>query len=504
MATHTSLLTITGAPRRIPSAHRLAVVVTALLAMWIGTEGATVRAGERLGMTNAFYAMDTAFQRPGLSFAQQLDLVKELGFAGIAWHEQPAAQAEAAAREAEQHGLKMVTIYCGAQVTPAGELSHAADLPGLMAALRAHGTIVWLHLGGQGPAFEALREDAPLVRSLRGLAETAATNGLRIAIYPHVGEWTARFGDAIRLAKVVGHPGLGVGFNLCHALAMGDEERIPALLEEAGPLLVTATINGADAGIKEANWKRLIQPLDQGSYEVGVVLRKLKQIGFTGPVGFQGYGINGDARGILAPTMARWRELTSGAGATPARLFDGRTFTGWEGDTNKTWRIENGELVGGSLEASVPRNEFLCTTRAFTNFVLRLKFKLTGKSGFINAGIQFRSRRVTNPPNEMAGYQADLGDPEYWGALYDEGIRNRTIAKSDLEAVNKVLKRNEWNDYTIRAEGRRVRLWIDGAQSVDFTEPEADRAQVGVIGLQIHGGAVAEVRYKDITIEELP
>ena len=49
-----------------------------------------------------------------------------------------------------------------------------------------------------------------------------------------------------------------------------------------------------------------------------------------------------------------------------------------------------------------------------------------------------------------------------------------------------------------------MRLWIDGEQSVDFTEPEADRAQVGVIGLQIHGGAVAEVRYKDITIEELP
>ena len=79
---------------------------------------------------------------------------------------------------------------------------------------------------------------------------------------------------------------------------------------------------------------------------------------------------------------------------------------GWEGDTNRTWRVENGEIAGGSLRANVPRNEFLCTTRAFTNFVIRLKFKLTGKSGFINAGVQFRSRRVQDPPNEMAGYQA--------------------------------------------------------------------------------------------------
>jgi hypothetical protein len=185
-------------------------------------------------------------------------------------------------------------------------------------------------------------------------------------------------------------------------------------------------------------------------------------------------------------------------------LFDGKTFSGWEGDTNKTWRIEQGQIIGGSMEANVPRNEFLCTTRPFTNFVLRLKFKLTGKSGFINAGIQFRSRRVQNPPNEMAGYQADIGDPEYWGSLYDEGIRNKTMAPVDMKAVDKILKRNDWNDYVLRAEGRRVQLWLNGLQTVDFTEPDEQRVQWGVIGLQIHGGAVAEVRYKDLMLEEFP
>jgi len=189
--------------------------------------------------------------------------------------------------------------------------------------------------------------------------------------------------------------------------------------------------------------------------------------------------------------------------AAPHRLFDGKTFSGWEGDTNRTWRIENGEIAGGSLEANVPRNEFLCTTRSFTNFVLRLKFKLTGKSGFINSGVQFRSQRVKDPPNEMAGYQADIGDPDYWGSIYDEGVRNKTLIKADMEALNKVLKRSDWNEYIIRAEGRRVRLWINGLQTVDYTEPEAQRPQWGVIGLQIHGGAIAEARFKDLTLEEL-
>ncbi|HTL55571.1 MAG TPA: DUF1080 domain-containing protein [Candidatus Limnocylindrales bacterium] len=185
-------------------------------------------------------------------------------------------------------------------------------------------------------------------------------------------------------------------------------------------------------------------------------------------------------------------------------LFDGMSFKDWSGDTNGTWRIENGAFVGGSLIKTVPRNEFLCTEKAYTNFVLRLKFKLTGKSGFINGGIQIRSQRAINPPNEMVGYQADLGDPQYWGSLYDESRRNKTLAAANMAEVNKVLKRDDWNDYQIRCEGKRIRLWVNGLQTVDYTESDDNIPQYGLIGLQIHGGAVAEASYKDITIQKLP
>lgn len=77
----------------------------------------------------------------------------------------------------------------------------------------------------------------------------------------------------------------------------------------------------------------------------------------------------------------------------PERLFDGKTFQGWEGDTARTWRIDDGAIIGGSLTDTVPHNDFLCTTTSYSDFVLRLKFKLTGKEGFINAGVQFRSHR---------------------------------------------------------------------------------------------------------------
>jgi hypothetical protein len=143
------------------------------------------------------------------------------------------------------------------------------------------------------------------------LGDVAATNELRIAIYPHVGEWTAHFGDATKLAKIVNHRHVGVTFNLCHCLAMGDEGKIPALLDDARSMLFTATINGADSGVKGGQWNRLIQTLDKGTYDTLIVLGKLRQIEFNGPIGFQGYGIQGDTRSILRPTIDAWRKLSA-------------------------------------------------------------------------------------------------------------------------------------------------------------------------------------------------
>lgn len=188
-----------------------------------------------------------------------------------------------------------------------------------------------------------------------------------------------------------------------------------------------------------------------------------------------------------------------------ASLFDGRSFNGWVGDTNKTWRIENGAITGGSLTQKVPQNEFLRSTRAYTNFILRLQVKLVGTpaGGFVNAGVQVRSQPAKSPPNEMVGYQCDVGEG-WWGALYDESRRNKVLVKPDPKAVERALKKEDWNEYLIRCEGKRVRSWLNGEAMIDYTEPDDSLEQFGLLGLQVHGGGPAQVFYRDITIEELP
>jgi len=182
------------------------------------------------------------------------------------------------------------------------------------------------------------------------------------------------------------------------------------------------------------------------------------------------------------------------------RLFDGKSFKGWEGNLN-VFRIEDGAITGGSLKESLPHNEFLCTTEEYDDFELRLKFKLLGDPASANAGVQFRSKRIPNH-HEVIGYQADMGQ-QYWGALYDESRRRKILAGPNLDELNKVLKRDDWNDYVIRAEGKRVRLSINGFQTADYTETDDSVEQRGRICVQIHGGPPSEAWYKDISIETL-
>lgn len=188
--------------------------------------------------------------------------------------------------------------------------------------------------------------------------------------------------------------------------------------------------------------------------------------------------------------------------AAAAPLFDGRTFAGWEGDTATVWRIEDGMIVAGSLDRRQEKNDFLCTTKRYGDFDLRLKIKLTGTEGFVNSGIQFRSERIPNS-HELIGYQADFGHG-FDGALYDESRRNKILAKPADGVLKQISRPGEWHDYRIGVEWPRVRLWVNGIQTVDYTEPEPGLPATGVIALQIHGNAVSEVRFKDIEIEELP
>jgi prenyltransferase beta subunit/predicted esterase len=200
--------------------------------------------------------------------------------------------------------------------------------------------------------------------------------------------------------------------------------------------------------------------------------------------------------------LSRWARILDGgpafletAGYVP--LFNGRDLEGWEGDKT-LWSAKGGAIVGTS--PGIDKNNFLATEKSYTNYSLKLRFRLRGDENG-NSGVQFRSVRIPNN-HEMSGYQADIGQG-YWGCLYDESRRNKVLVQASDQAVAGV-RHGGWNTYEIRAFGNMIQLTLNGRTSVTYTENEPDIARSGKIALQIHAGGPMTIEFKDIWIQEAP
>lgn len=179
------------------------------------------------------------------------------------------------------------------------------------------------------------------------------------------------------------------------------------------------------------------------------------------------------------------------------RIFDGKTFDGWEGEED-IFRIQDETIIGGSMEKSLRHNRFKVTEAKYGDFYFRCDARLVGKGG--NAGAQFRSVRMQNS-TEMIGYQADMTeDGAFWGSLYDESRRSRMLVAANQELVRKIYKPGEFNRYEIVCFGNRVQLYVNGYKTADFTEDDKKIPATGHFGLQIHDGPPSEASYKNIYV----
>ncbi len=181
-------------------------------------------------------------------------------------------------------------------------------------------------------------------------------------------------------------------------------------------------------------------------------------------------------------------------GFTP--LFNGNDLSGWEGDPF-FWKVADGALVGKT--PGIAYNDFLATEQEYADFILRFQVLLADNAG--NSGVQFRSRRESGSM-AMIGYQADISDV-FWGALYDEHRRRVMLAQPSEALIARAVKINDWNDYEIHAEGKRIVLKLNGIVTADYTEEDESIPQTGVIAVQVHSGPPIEVRFRNMRIKEL-
>jgi len=284
---------------------------TLLFLLWAST--VSFRAAEMVAPALArqpFFAFQNCLTLPPAELAATL---KELDYDGLS---ASGYDVTPLLKQLHAHGLKLYNTY----LTPHFDAATNAltePVRKLIDDLQGSGAAIWIApmkvtQGGKAFTQSSPDGDEVALARLREIADYAEPRGVKIALYPHTGFWLERVKDGVRLASKLDRPGVGTTFNLCHWLKVeGDRDPVP-VLQAALPRLFFVSINGADTGnTQKQDWDQLIQTLDCGSYDVGALVRRLREIGYSGPVGLQCYNLKGDPKENLQRSIATWRKFTS-------------------------------------------------------------------------------------------------------------------------------------------------------------------------------------------------
>lgn len=218
-------------------------------------------------------------------------------------------------------------------------------------------------------------------------------------------------------------------------------------------------------------------------------------------------------------------------------LFDGVSLKGWDGNP-KFWRAEGGAIVGESTPTNPSGNTYIAYRDVVAHdFTLKFEIKVEGDGG---SGLQYRSKTglpwLTGIPANvtanvgpvnlawmMTGPQADFWPSRvYTGQFYSEntpmrieawrgevvegaGVGGRRIAGAigDRTELGKLVKMNDWNEYTVIARGGTFIHIVNGqlmAVMVD-DDPDSSNNQPGIFGIEIE--ATTKVSVRNIWLRKL-
>ena len=198
-------------------------------------------------------------------------------------------------------------------------------------------------------------------------------------------------------------------------------------------------------------------------------------------------------------------------------IFNGKDMTGWEGKSG-WWNVEDGALTARSTEEKPCKkhNYLMWRGGAADNFELRLEYRVVGG----NSGIQFRSREM--PDFDIVGYQADIEAGDQWsGCLFEVGGGRQGVAMrgkkvlidadgtkhvtevADPAELLKKVKKEDWNEYHIIAQGNELTLKINGLIMTQVVDNDKNKVKPGgMIAFQMHPGPPMVVQFRNIRIKQ--
>jgi type 1 glutamine amidotransferase len=201
-------------------------------------------------------------------------------------------------------------------------------------------------------------------------------------------------------------------------------------------------------------------------------------------------------------------------------IFDGKTLEKWDGNP-KFWHVEDGTVTGQTTADNPTQGNTFLIWRGGepADFELKLEYKIIGG----NSGIQYRSFEVPNEKWVIGGYQGDIeaGDM-FSGINYGERFRGILAQRGqetvigddhqpklvrqlgDSKEIQSKIKKEDWNEYHITAQGYKFTHQINGVTTSIVTDDDkVERRAKGLIALQLHAGPPMKVQFRNIRLRTL-
>ena len=216
-------------------------------------------------------------------------------------------------------------------------------------------------------------------------------------------------------------------------------------------------------------------------------------------------------------------------------LFDGTesTFKNWQSAGSGTFSLQHGEIVAD------PGNDlglFFYSTRSFTDFTLKLEFKLSAVDNNSGVFVRFRDPQLPVPDrnrpgvanrynnqafvavdtgfevqiDELARGNPQQGIPDRLDEHRTAAIYNIPVGPHEGQQVyirGAALVPERWNSYEIEVRGQNYSVRLNGQQITQFTNTDPYRGKAatddphsGFIGLQSHTG---QVRFRNVQVRDL-
>lgn len=190
--------------------------------------------------------------------------------------------------------------------------------------------------------------------------------------------------------------------------------------------------------------------------------------------------------GMVFSGQCAWADVPPTSDLPP--VFNGEDLSGWNTKEPQYWTAADGVLTG--LNDEEKKGSMLYTDKSYGNVIFECEVRFAGE---IDSGVMMRKPEVQVQIGVSRSLKRDMTCSFYVGGYPEEAQATKAAA---------LLKEGDWNRLRVQAEGNTFTVWLNGEQVSSYTNEKY--AAPGPIGLQIHGGLVMKVEYRDIRALELP